>query len=152
MSTPITQLIHQLLDDILVAPPPLNATTTTEVEQPSESSKRLGDLSLIYVSSDRTAREMETTVGNKWIVVPFDSPDKDELKRFFKTCAKREVAQLQIQREREIPTLIILAGETHQVLTYDGVHDVRELREKALDHWLELLQLAQALNAKYDII
>jgi hypothetical protein len=52
-------------------------------------------------------------------------------------------------RKREIPTIVIVAGATHQVLTYAGVVDVQEYGVQAIDHWMELATLSEALATKY---
>jgi hypothetical protein len=143
MSSPVTNQIDSLLGDILLPPP--------QPDQEDTPGDRLGKLSLVYISSDSNAQEMMDYMRPSWIAVPFESPDRNNLKRHFMTCAKRELEPLQMsERKREIPTLLLLSGENHQVLTFTGIQDLKEYGAKAVDHWLELERLTTALDSKYD--
>lgn len=108
------------------------------------------DLALVYVSSDESEKDMMRYIKHNWIPVPFDSPDKTNLKRQFSVCAQREMESLGIlKRTQEIPALIILDSETHSVLTVNGKNDVMERGTGALDEWLQLKELVRALSEKY---
>jgi hypothetical protein len=144
MSTPVTNMLDEKFRDVLLPPPPPGA-------KPKRLLQRHG-LALVYVSSDTSVEEMQAYMRTNWMAVPYDSEDRDHLKRKFKTCAKRELEALGIERQYEIPTLIILSGDSHQVLTYEGTADIKEYGAEAVDHWLELDRLALALEAKYDTI
>ena len=72
------------------------------------------------------------------MAVPWDSPERTQLKRHFRVCAKPEVQALGIDRTMEIPTLLILDSVTHAVVTTGGVQDLKEYEDRALDHWLDL--------------
>ena len=143
MSTPVTKLIDEKLGDILLPPPS---------SEPDETLLQRSGISLVYVSSDRNAEEMDSYLQRNWMAVPFDSDDRSDLKRHFRTCAKRELEPLEMEREYEIPTLILVSGETHQVLTYSGVQELKEHGEQAVDHWLELDRISTALESKYDSV
>ena len=140
MSTPVTKLIDETLGDLLLSAP------NGENEPPTE----LHDLSLIFVSSDHTDADMQQYLRRNWMAVPFDSDDRNNLKRHFETCAKTEMAKLKIARQREIPTLIVLAGHSRQVLTYAGINELKEKGELVVDHWMQLLKMSDAMKSKYD--
>lgn len=143
MSTPVTNMLDEKLRDVILPPP--------KEGSPTKLLQRHG-LSLVYVSSDTSAEQMESYLRTNWITVPFDSPDRNNLKRRFRTCAKRELKPLDMEREYEIPTLVVVAGASHQVLTYAGVQDLKEHGVQAVDHWLELERISTALESKYDTI
>jgi hypothetical protein len=143
MSTPVTNLIHDYFDDILLPPPPTdNAASNRRLAQ------RHG-LSLVHVSSDVDEESMQKYIGKNWMAVPYNSPDRNALKEHFKTCAKRELSALGFKRKHEIPTLIVISGTSHEVLTFDGVRDVREHGAQAVDTWMELASLSDALSSKF---
>jgi len=84
---------------------------------------------------------MQEYLRPNWMSVPFDSPDRSKLKQHFRTCAKNELDDLNMEdRDREIPALLVLCGETHQVLTYHGVEDIKQRGADALPHWLQLAE------------
>lgn len=137
MSTPVSERIDTELNEILLRPG-------------TEPGLQRHGLSLVYVSSDTSAEEMERYIENRnWITVPYDSPERNELKRHFSTCSKPEIVPLGIERKREIPTIIVLDGETEQVLTYKGVTDLNEFGSAALDSWMELARISAMLDTKY---
>jgi hypothetical protein len=138
MSTPVTNLLDELFRDILVKPTGDSLT---------------GGLSIVYVSSDQTQEQFDHYIKPNWMSVPFENvQERSDLKRHFTTCAKREMEELGMQtRDREIPSLIILAADTRQVLTYSGVQDIKERGVAAIDHWLEMKRLAEALEQKFDV-
>jgi len=139
-STPVTALLDEHFRDIILPPP--------EGENPKNLPQRHG-FSIVYVSSDRDAKEMKGYIQPNWMAVPFESEDRTALKGHFKTCAKRELNELGFERKHEIPTLIILSGATHEVLTFHGVKDVKEYGSQAIDHWMELDSLSSALGSKF---
>lgn len=141
MSTPVTQLIDEKLGNFLLPPP------TDTKDAPNEEQH---DLSLVFVSSDHNAADMQRYyMRRNWMAVPFESEDRNNLKRHYETCAKAEMATLKIKRKREIPTLIVLAGKSRQVLTYAGVEELKEKGEQAVDHWMHLLRMSDAMKLKY---
>ena len=87
-----------------------------------------GKFGVVYVSSDRNEDEMMKSFSNthgSWGYVPFDNADRSELKRYFGTCAGKEVQELGIsfsERKNGIPTLIIIDSKSEQILSYQGVH------------------------------
>ena len=140
MSTPITELLDQKLGDILLPPPSDTADPPIQ---------RQG-ISLVYVSSDNSDDQMKSYMRKNWMAVPYESEERNNLKRRFRTCAKRELEPLKMERDYEIPTIIIISGESRQVLTYSGVADLKEHGAQAVDHWMELGRLSSALESKYD--
>lgn len=141
MSTPVTEKIDEVFQDVLLDPP-------GEDDSPRNLVQRHG-VSLVYVSSDRTEEEMQEYIKPKWMVVPFESEEREALKRRFATCARRELQELGMERKHEIPTLIVLSGPTHSVLTFHGIKDMEEYGINAIDHWLELEHLSTALGEKF---
>ena len=137
MSSPITHLI----DDY----------TITEDNGAQELIQQ--SISIVYVSSDETEQEFSDYILWNWSSIPFASPDRSALKRHFKTCAQREMTELGIpRRSHEIPTLMVLDGETRGVLTSKGVEDLNEYKNgsELLKHWLGLRDLVRAWEEKYD--
>ncbi|GKY93637.1 hypothetical protein MPSEU_000331100 [Mayamaea pseudoterrestris] len=142
-TTKVTEKIDESLSDILLPPPSTNKM---------EALAQRHGLSLVYVSSDRSVDEFNEYIKNHahWMVVPYDSPEVTGLKRHFKTCALEEVTSLKLDRKHEIPTLVIVDGASHQVLTFGGAQDVLEHGAGAVDEWFKLAQISQALDHKYD--
>jgi hypothetical protein len=126
MSTPITNL----LEDSFSSVPNLLYT--------SGNSLLRKELAIVHVSSDTSQSAMEAYLKPGWIAVPFDSNERIALKKHFFVCAQRELQQLGIERKLEIPALIIVDGETHSVITTNGVQDLENEGAKALDHWIDL--------------
>jgi hypothetical protein len=93
--------------------------------------------------------DFEHYLGTNWMVVPWDSSERSELKRHFRVCAKPEVESLGIDRTMEIPTLLILDSRTQTVVTTSGVQDLKEYGDHALGHWLDLQNLMRAMEDKY---
>lgn len=135
MSTPVTNQLDSLFRALLLPPVPL-----LDDGNVPRTMKRHG-ASLVYVSSDKSQDSMEDYQKENWMVIPFNSPDRQNLKKRFRTCAKIELETLGMEdRDREIPALIIISGETHQVLTYDGVDDVKQKGGDAMSYWLGLVE------------
>ena len=141
MTTPVSALIDQHFGDLLLAPP----ASPDAMQLP----QRYEGLSIVYISSDQSANDMNAYVKSNWMFAPFETRERAYIKRHFFTCAKREQHELGIERKHEIPTLIIVEGESQQVLTYHGVKDLKEFGAQAIDHWLELASLSDALHSKY---
>ena len=141
MSTPVTNLIDKLLRDMLLPPP----ATVGKQRTPTHGNK----LALVYVSSDTSAAEMTEYMRPNWMAVPYESEERNNLKRHFSTSAKRELGPLNMERKHEIPTLLLLSGETHQPITYDGIQDLKEYGVEAVQHWLELERVTAGLDSKY---
>lgn len=96
-------------------------------------------LSIVYVSSDETLKEYnEYTHKRHWLPIPFDSPEKNALKRHFATCAHVELEELQFNRKHELPTIIVIDTKTQGIITTNGAHDIDEMGDGALEHWLQM--------------
>ena len=141
MSTPVTEQIDKLFRDLLLEPP--------DEDSPHSNLLQRHGVSLVYVSSDRNKQEMEEYLKPNWMHVPFDGEEREALKRRFATCARRELYLLGMERKHEIPTIIVLSGPTHNVLTFHGVKDIEEYGVNAIDHWIELERLSEALDTKF---
>ena len=137
MSTPITNLLEEYFSSV----PNLLYTSGSPLQKK--------ELAIVHVSSDTSQSAMEAYLKPGWIAVPFDSKEKTALKQHFFVCAKRELQQLGIERKLEIPALIILDGESHSVITTNGVQDLENEGAKALDHWIELQSIIRGLQSKY---
>lgn len=128
MSTPITSLIDTHIMSTLRDTAKLPANT-----------KR--PFSLIYVSSDMSKSQYKNyNQLRSWTKVPFQSPERKLLKRYFKVCAKREMEKLQIHREHELPFMVVLSGKTHKVVSKRGVEELKEHKENVTRHWLTLVR------------
>ena len=140
MSTPVTELLDHKFEDILLPP------EASGVKFPN---KQRRPISLVYISSDESEEQMLKYARKNWITIPFNSPERTRLKKKFKVAAKREQEVLNIERKYEIPTIIIVSGESHNVVTVHGVDDLHEKGSEALIHWMKLLHTVRSLEDKY---
>jgi|EP00979_Chaetoceros_neogracilis_P001440 hypothetical protein len=109
------------------------------------------DFSIVYISSDHSEEDMVDYTRSSWIPVPFDNPDRNDLKKHYRTCAEVEMEELEINPRRfHIPTLMIVDAVTHGVISTNGAEDLEEYGDGVLDHWLEIQTLTRALEDKYD--
>jgi len=153
MSTPVTQVLEAAFSgkaDLLLDPKNEGGGEGGEAASSGGRGDARRPLAIVYVSSDKSDEEMREYSRRGWIDVPFDSPDRNGLKRHFRVCAKRELEELGFDRKMEIPTLIIIDSMTQGVLTTSGVDDLKEYGEKALDHWKGLQSLIRSLEDKYE--
>lgn len=98
-------------------------------------------LAIVYVSSDKTLDEYTAYLHQRnWLAVPFASPQRNELKRHFATCAHRELEELDMDRKHEIPTIIVIDSRSQGIITTNGAGDVEQLGTGALEHWQKILQ------------
>jgi len=145
MSTPITEALDEAFSgrrNTLLYPDDMGGyDAAAEGRKP---------LSLVYVSSDRSDAEMTDYIRGGWQSIPYDSTERTELKKRFRVCAKRELDELGFDRKFEIPTLMILDGHTHGIISTNGVEDIREYGDKALTHWLGMQSLIRGLEDKYE--
>lgn len=138
MSTPITNLLEQHFSSV----PNLLYSS-------SENSIQKRELAIVHVSSDTSQAALDDYLKPGWIAIPFQSDERNALKKRFSVCAQRELQELGIERKHEIPTLIVLDGETRGVITTSGVSDLEHQGAKALDHWIELQSIIRGLESKY---
>lgn len=70
-----------------------------------------------------------------WRFVDYDNKkERTAIKRYLKTCARREMDQIGIsRRDAEIPHLTILRDG--QILTRTGIQDVKERGTTAISYW-----------------
>ena len=146
MSSRPTKQLEEFFGGVLL-PPPSDSSPSSE-SLPTQKVP----LSLVYVSSDDTENQFNNFLRRHptWMSVPYQSQERNELKYEFSVCAKKELPILQMERKHEIPTLILLDGQTHEILTVDGLDDLNEHGRNALDHWMELHELVRALRDKYE--
>jgi hypothetical protein len=96
-------------------------------------------LAIVYVSSDKTIDEFDGYIRNRhWLAVPFESNQRNDLKRHFSTCAKREIEELNIDRKHDIPTIIVIDSKTHGIITTNGADDVDQMAEDSFQHWKDI--------------
>jgi hypothetical protein len=171
MSTPVSHLLdREEFTSLLVPPPPSPVGQDAHEEGRGDGHGSVSGegpfVALVYVSSDRSPGEMARYLQNrpKWMSVPYDSVDRARLKQHFRTAAKVEMTELSMEdRRHEIPTLVVIDSESQQVLTFTGVQDLKEEassaplssssegdHHRAVETWLELAKLSQALDAKFD--
>lgn len=145
MSTPITEALDEAFSckrNTLLYPDAMEAhDAAAEGRKP---------LSIVYVSSDGSEEEMTDYIRGGWQSVAYGSTERTELKKHFRVCAKRELAELGFERKFEIPTLMVLDGHTHGIISTNGVDDIREYGDKALTHWLGMQSLIRGLEDKYE--
>lgn len=145
MSDPVSEN----LDNIFMAGSMQNRILSKD--RTADASVRQTDFAIVHVSSDFSEDKMSNYTRSNWIDVPFNSPDKNNLKRHFRTCAEIEMADLGIDVRRFIiPTLIIIDSQTQGILSTNGVDELKEYGEGVLDHWLQLQALTRGLEDKYD--
>lgn len=100
------------------------ALKTVFESQPSDK------FSVVYVSSDRSNEQMLDSYDKhhgKWGIIPFDSDERNALKKKFGVCAGVEMMQLGMTggaRKYGIPTLVLIDCSTEEILSYDGVRDI----------------------------
>uniref|UniRef100_A0A6U3TBU0 Thioredoxin-like fold domain-containing protein n=1 Tax=Ditylum brightwellii TaxID=49249 RepID=A0A6U3TBU0_9STRA len=143
MSTPITKALDVAFSGKGILLPPLsNDGTNTKIKH-----EKRHRLAIVYISSDSSEEEMTLYAKQEWNVVPYESSERNEIKRHFSTCAKKEMDDLHINpRKHEIPTLILIDSLTHGVLSTSGVEDIKKNHEKALDEWAMMEQLARSME------
>jgi len=147
-SAPVSNSIENLFSSEVsplhhhVLPRPTSDTDMLEAKK---------DFALVYVPSDESEEEMMGYIRHNWIPVPFDSPDKSNIKRHYNVCAHKEMKALGItQRRSQIPSLIIIESETQSILTIDGTGDIAVYGDNVLDHWLHMQEIVKSLSEKYD--
>ena len=148
MSTPVSNSLEEIfppgaaggIDDRILSPQSTVATRSAERKA----------LAIVYVSSDESEEDMIDYSRKNWINVPYGSTERTSLKQHFQVCAKPEVEQLDITRNFEIPTLIIIDSVSHGILTTSGHIDLEQDGAVALDHWLELRDTVRGLENKYE--
>ena len=100
-------------------------------------------LAAIYISSDSTAEEALQFKPSSFHHVPFANvEERSNLKRKFRTCAKKEMKDVGVtERKNGIPTFILLETATGRILTEDGVNDVMNgtSPESTFEKWRGLL-------------
>lgn len=100
-------------------------------------------IQVVYVSSDRTPEQMVSFKPSVFAEIPFDSPERDNLKRHFQVCAMKESGELGITNRKDgIPTLILLESSSGKVLTMKAVDDIvsGQAKEGLLKKWQALLE------------
>jgi hypothetical protein len=151
-STPVTEALDEYFGDIILSPPrgkEGGEDYDEELSSTMDITTRTAPLAIVHVSSDHKEQNFQQYIRRNWIPIPFDSPDKNRLKSHFLVCSRPEVAELGIDRKHEIPTLLIIDSETQSIVTTNGVEDLEDYKEKALDHWIDLHDLLRAMEEKY---
>jgi hypothetical protein len=130
MSTGPTNLLGDIFGDLLVSDP--------------------SKFALVYVSSDKDQESMEQYMKPNWIAVPFDSTERTALKKHFSVCAQKEMAELEIDRKYEIPSLFLFDGESHGLLSTHGVKDLAEHPSlEVYELWKGTQRVVRGLSEKY---
>lgn len=146
MSTPITMRIDELFS---ADTSPLKHRVLSPYAINVADEKK--DFALVFVSSDDSEQDSMNYSKINWINIPFESKDRNDIKRHFRICAHLEMESLGIERRRdEIPSLVIIDSATHGVLSVSGKSDLLEYGEGVLDHWMSQKHLVRALEDKYD--
>ncbi|CAB9509353.1 disulfide isomerase-like 1-4 [Seminavis robusta] len=127
-STPMTEMLDAVFGEMLLPPKGSNRGS-----QPHP-------LSLVYVSSDNSAEDMNSYARKNWMTVPFEEfKERAALKKYFKVAGKKELPSLGMDsRIGGLPSVLVLSGKTRKVITYQGVEDLQEKRSEALNYWISL--------------
>jgi Thioredoxin-like len=128
MSTPQTQLLDELFRDHL-------ASSSSSSHHKKNQAPML---SLVYVSSDQNIESFNAYIQPGWHSIPYNNyKERANIKRYFRTCAKREMVELGIvQRLHEIPNLIVLSTVSRTVVTDHGLPDLHGISGiQAIQNW-----------------
>jgi nucleoredoxin len=94
---------------------------------------------IVYVSSDRTEKEMQDYKPSCFGAVPWDSEERSALKHHFGTCPGKEREALGMSladRKHGIPTLILLDANSGLILTEDAAQEVQTKKpDQLLEEW-----------------
>lgn len=150
MSTPVSNTLEKLFDPNAADSDATSLSNRILTSQDIDNEIHK-DFSIVYISSDHTAEDMAQYARSNWMSVAFDTPDRNDLKKHYKTCAQVEMEELEItSRKFQIPTLMIVDTVTHRVIPTNGVEDLKVYGKLVLDHWLQIQSLTRALEDKYD--
>ena len=155
------KMIHKLsnyfgVDGILLRPSTLsqpngnnnnnNGNRRPMQNQDDDNVEKTWPLSLVYVSSDRDKSSFNSFatersgsgsgLGSEWFKVPWNGPERSGLKRHFRIGAAHELKDLDLStdtRRFDIPALIIIDNKSRSILSANGMEDVVEFGDKALD-------------------
>jgi nucleoredoxin len=98
---------------------------------------------VVYVASDITQEQLDSYAPASFVKIPFENEDeRSNLKRHFGVCAGKEVESLGMtpdERKSGIPTLIVLESATGKILTMNGVQDIMNSNESAVENWKTIL-------------
>jgi hypothetical protein len=92
----------------------------------------------VYVSSDQNIESFNAYIQPGWHSIPYNNyKERANIKRYFRTCAKREMVELGIvQRLHEIPNLIVLSTVSRTVVTDHGLPDLHGTSGiQAIQNW-----------------
>jgi nucleoredoxin len=105
--------------------------------------KTAEDWNVVYIASDNTQEQLDSFAPASFAKVPFENWDeRSNLKRHFGVCAAKEVESLGMtpdERKSGIPTLIVLESSTGKIVTMDGVQNVMDSNESAVENWKKSL-------------
>ena len=98
-------------------------------------------LSVVYVSSDNNKLQFRNYIRNRfWSKVPYHSKESGRLKKYFKVCAKSELERLQFERKHDLPYIVVLSGETHKVVSRNGVQELKKYGPGVVEYWTTLVR------------
>jgi hypothetical protein len=143
--------VSKKLENLFSSPrSPLADKVLLPQDQVKTSDQTKNMLSIVYVSSDTSKDEMEGYLRSNWLSIPFDSTEKNDIKKHFRICAKAEMEDLQIEPRRfEIPTILVIDSVTEAIISYTGIQEMNEYKDEVLDHWLGIRDLIRGLDSKY---
>jgi len=139
MSTPVTEKLGEHFPSSALLPPP-----TLD----SNPSKKFA-FAIVHISSDTTQEALDAYAKPNWISIPIAEDERTALKKHFAVCAKRELEELDMERKFEIPSLLILDGPTHGLITTGGALDLINQGEVVLDYWKEMQAKIRAMEQKH---
>jgi hypothetical protein len=135
MSTAVTELLHDTFGATMMNMNMDLAAATADGPTATTMTNPLS-FALVYISSDESKAQFDQYRKKWWQYVPYENfIERQQIKQFLRTCAKREMEHLNITapRDAEIPHLDIL--RYGQLLTREGIRDVRERGSTAISYW-----------------
>jgi len=98
----------------------------SEIYRNIKSTPEGASFEIVFVSSDRDAESFKKYFADQpWTAVPYEQRDvKDHVAKQFQVMS--------------VPTLIVLDGETGQVIDRDGRTSVMQRKNDVLKHWQTL--------------
>ena len=144
MSTPVTSLLSETFKANMLS---MNQKGVAS----SEDSEQMAQFEIVYVSSDEVVEQMEQYIKPEfnWRTIPFETDERTELKRYFQTCAASEKTALSVDRQHEIPNLIIIDGRSHAIISTNAIKEVEMFGVEAFVQWQQTMMIIRGMESKH---
>ena len=100
------------------------------------------NLAIVYVSSSSKSTSVLDYMeygSEEWLRIPRETNEGTLLKHFFHVCSTGEQQTLKItDRLHDIPHLVVIDAFTQEILTENGVEDIKENAPHAYQIWQDL--------------